>query len=485
MSLYDKTLTEMAGLLARREVGAEEAVRACLERIQTTEPSVAALLHVRADEALAEAKALDAKGPSADMPLFGVPLVVKDALTVKGSPATCASRILEGFVPFYDATAVERLKKAGAVVLAKANMDEFAMGSTNENSAFKPARNPWDLNRVPGGSSGGSAASVASRQCFGALGTDTGGSIRLPASFCGIVGLKPTYGRVSRYGLIAYGSSLDQIGPMARTVEDTARMLQAMAGHDPKDSTSVKAPVPDYLAALGRGSLEGVTIGLPEEYWGDGVDAEVADACRKALDAARGLGARTVPVSLKLSEYAVAVYYIIATAEASSNLARFDGVRFGHRDREAANLMDMYTASRTQGFGDEVQRRIILGTYVLSAGYYDAYYRKAAQVRALLRRDFDAALAQCDVIAGPVCPTTAFCLGEMTTDPLKMYLMDIFTISANLAGLPGLSLPCGLGADSRMPVGLQLMGRSFGEADLLRVAHALERTLPALPAPMN
>jgi aspartyl-tRNA(Asn)/glutamyl-tRNA(Gln) amidotransferase subunit A len=481
--LHEKSLSEVRGLLASRAVSAEETVAACLARTEATEPTVHALLHVAGESALAQAKALDAAGPDASKPLWGVPLVIKDALTTKGLPTTCASRILENFVPFYDATAVARLKEAGAIVLAKANMDEFAMGSSTENSAYFPTRNPWDPERVPGGSSGGSAASVAACQGYGALGTDTGGSIRLPAAFCGIVGLKPTYGRVSRYGLLAYGSSLAQIGAMPRTVEDAARLLQVMAGHDGRDSTCADVPVPDYLAALERADLKGLTIGLPEEYWGAGVDPEVAESCRAAVALAESLGARTTPVSLKLSEYAVAVYYVIATAEASSNLARFDGVRYGHRDKGAAELIDMFTRSRTQGFGDEVQRRIILGTYVLSAGYYDAYYRKAAQVRALLRRDFDAAFEECDVIAGPVCPTTAFRVGQMTSDPLQMYLMDIFTISTNLAGLPGLSLPCGLGRDSGMPVGLQLMAPAFAEDRLLGLARVLERNLPPLPRP--
>lgn len=482
--LHLKTLSEIRGLLAERRVSAEEATKACLERIEATEPTIQALLHVSAETALAEARTLDAAGPDPERPLWGVPLIVKDCLTAKGLPATAGSRILENFVPFYDATAVARLKAAGAVILGKSNMDEFAMGSSTENSAFQPTRNPWDAERVPGGSSGGSAAAVAACQGFGALGTDTGGSIRQPASFCGIVGLKPTYGRVSRYGLIAYGSSLDQIGPMTRTVEDAARLLQVMAGHDTRDSTSVDEPVPDYLAALSaRSDLKGLTIGLPEEYWGEGVDPEVAECCRAAVSQAEALGARTVPVPLRLSEYAVAVYYVIATAEASSNLARFDGVRYGHRDKQAQDLTEMYTRSRTQGFGDEVQRRIILGTYVLSAGYYDAYYRKAAQVRALLRRDFDTAFQTCDLIAGPVCPTTAFRVGQMTSDPLQMYLMDIFTISANLAGIPGLSLPCGLGRDSGMPVGLQLMAKPFSEDVLLSAADVLERALPKLPRP--
>jgi aspartyl-tRNA(Asn)/glutamyl-tRNA(Gln) amidotransferase subunit A len=483
-AISELTLSEVRRALADKSVSAVEATQAALARIDATDSRVQALLSVQAQEALDLAAVLDASGPDPAKPLWGVPLVVKDVLACKGAPATCGSKMLENFRPVYDATAVAKLKEAGAVLIGRANMDEFAMGSTTENSAYFPTRNPWDLERVPGGSSGGSAASVAAGQAYGALGTDTGGSIRLPASFCGIVGLKPTYGRVSRFGMVAYGSSLDQIGPMARSVEDVARLLQVIAGHDPKDSTSVDAPVPDYVAAATGGkSLEGLTIGLPAEYWDEGLSPEVAEACQAAVNKAEELGARTVRVSLKLSQYAIAVYYIIATAEASSNLARFDGVRYGHRAENPASLMDMYVKSRTQGFGDEVQRRIILGTYVLSSGYYDAYYRKAAQVRRLLRQDFEAALSQCDVLAGPVCPTTAFKVGEMTSDPLQMYLMDIFTISTNLAGLPGMSLPVGIGRETDMPVGLQLTGRAFDEAGMLRVASALEAALPPIGAP--
>jgi len=480
--LYAKTLAELAGLLQGGEVKAVDAVRACLDRIEATEPKIKALITVMGEDALKQAEAMDAEGPDPKKPLWGVPIVLKDLLTTKGVRTTCASKILDNFVPFFDATAVTRLKEAGAILIGKANMDEFAMGSSTENSAYFQTGNPWDPQRVPGGSSGGSGASVAAGQCFAALGTDTGGSIRLPASFCGIVGLKPTYGRVSRFGLIAYGSSLDQMGPMTRTVEDAARVLQVIAGHDPKDSTSVDEPVPDYLAGLGRESLEGVTVGLPREYWGEGLDPEVESACRAAVDKMVALGAKTVPVELSLTEYAIATYYIIAMAEASSNLSRFDGVRFGHRTAHADELIDMYTKSRTEGFGDEVQRRIIIGTYVLSSGYYDAYYNKAAKVRRLLRQDFDKAFTQCDLIAGPVCPTTAFKAGDKA-DPLQMYLMDIFTISLNLAGLPGMSLPVGLGADSGMPVGLQFMGRPFEEAGMLSVAACLERNLDPMPMP--
>ncbi len=480
--IFELTLTELAAKLQAKEISVQQATKSCLERIEATEPKVKALLQVMADAALSQACELDKAGPDPDKSLWGVPMVLKDLFTTKGTPTTCASKILENFVPFYDATVVVKLKEAGAVIIGKANMDEFAMGSSTENSAFQTTANPWDLSRVPGGSSGGSAATVAALQCPGSLGSDTGGSIRLPASFCGVVGIKPTYGRVSRFGMVAFGSSLDQIGPLARTVEDTARILSVIAGHDKRDSTSVDEPVPDYLAALGREDLEGVTIGLPEQYWGEGLDKEVEDICLASIAKMEELGAKTVPVQFSMTDYAIAAYYIIAMAEASSNLARFDGVRYGHRNKEAEELIDMYTKSRTEGFGDEVQRRIIIGTYVLSAGYYDAYYGKAAQIRRLIRQDFDRAFESCDLIAGPVCPTTAFKVGGVA-DPLQMYLMDIFTISLNLAGLPGLSLPVGLGADSGMPVGLQLMAPSFAEQTMLSVADALERSLTPLDLP--
>ncbi|MBG0775009.1 MAG: Asp-tRNA(Asn)/Glu-tRNA(Gln) amidotransferase subunit GatA [Desulfovibrionaceae bacterium] len=477
--LISLTLTGLRDRLAAGEVSARAAVDACLARIQATEPALSALITVDADAARARADELDAAGYDPAKPLWGVPLAIKDALTTKGLRTTCASKILDNFTPFYDAEAVARLRAAGAVIVGKANMDEFAMGSSTENSAYQLTRNPWDAERIPGGSSGGSAASVTARQCFGALGTDTGGSIRQPASLCGCVGLKPSYGRVSRYGLVAYGSSLDQIGPLTRTVEDAAALLAVIAGPDAKDSTCADRPVDDYAAALAaRPDLSGTTIGLPVEFWGQGLDGEVDERLRAAVDTARGLGAKTVEVSLPHSKYAIAAYYIVAMAEASSNLARFDGVRYGVRDAGAEELVDMYARSRSAGFGDEVQRRIMIGTYVLSAGYYDAYYRKAAQVRRLIRDDFAAALAQCDVLAGPVSPVPAWKIGAMTDDPLQMYLMDIFTISLNLAGLPGISIPAGLGATSGMPVGLQLMGRAFDEAGLLAVANTLFKALP-------
>ncbi len=478
------SLTEIRAKLARKELSAVEATSACLARIEVTEPKIHALLHYDAEAALAAAKALDAAGPVPNQRLWGVPVLIKDAICVKDAPTTCGSKILENFKPFYDASCIEKMRAAGAVILGKANMDEFAMGSSTENSAYKVTANPWNLGKVPGGSSGGSAAAVAAGQCFAALGTDTGGSIRQPAAFCGTVGIKPTYGRVSRYGLVAYGSSLDQIGPLTRTADDAAAVLSVIAGHDPKDSTSAPRDVPDFEAALaGAADLSSLTIGLPDEYWGEGVDAEVRDACRAAVDTAKSLGAKVVPVSLPHTPYAVATYYIVAMAEASSNLARFDGVRYGYRAPEAQSLEELYELSRSKGFGPEVQRRIVIGAYVLSAGYYDAYYRKAAQVRRLIRQDFLKAFEKCDVICGPTSPFAAFTIGQMSDDPLQMYLSDIFTISLNLAGLPGLSMPVGLGASSAMPIGMQLFGRAFDEATILRTAKVLGNALPPLPQP--
>jgi aspartyl-tRNA(Asn)/glutamyl-tRNA(Gln) amidotransferase subunit A len=478
------SLTVVRDKLAGKEIKAEEAVAACLARIEATEPKLQAILHLDAEAAIAQAKALDTAGPDPEKRLWGVPVLIKDAICVKDAPTTCASKILENFVPFYDATCIAKLKDAGAIILGKANMDEFAMGSSTENSAYQITANPWDTAKVPGGSSGGSAAAVAAGHCFAALGTDTGGSIRQPAAFCGTVGIKPTYGRVSRYGLVAYGSSLDQIGPLARTADDAAAMLTVISGHDPRDSTSAPRDVPDFEALLsGATDLSGLTIGLPDEYWGEGVDDEVREACRQAVDAAKTLGATVVPVSLPHTPYAVATYYIVAMAEASSNLARFDGVRYGYRAPEATSLEELYDLSRSKAFGPEVQRRIVIGTYVLSAGYYDAYYRKAAQVRQLIRQDFLNAFATCDVICGPTSPFAAFPIGKMTDDPLQMYLSDIFTISLNLAGLPGLSMPVGLGKDSGMPIGMQLFGPAFEEASILRTAKVLGRALPHLPEP--
>ena len=477
------SLSELARGLQAREISAEAATAACLDRIKATEERLGALLHVDAEGALAAARALDAAGPDPSKPLWGVPVTVKDALSTKGMPTTAASRILEGFMPIYDAFVVERLKEAGAVLLGKNNMDEFAMGSGTDNSAYKKTGNPWDPARIPGGSSGGSAASVAAGQCFASLGSDTGGSIRQPAAMCGCVGLKPTYGRVSRYGLIAYGSSLDQVGPLTRSVEDCARVLSVIAGHDSRDNTSDPRPAEDYAAGLADADLKGKTLGLPAEFYGDGLSPEVRAACEAAIDASGRAGARIVDVRLPHTDAAIATYYILAMAEASSNLARFDGVRYGRRAADVQNLADLYVRSRSEGFGQEVKRRILLGTYVLSSGYYDAYYRKAAQVRRLIRDEYNAALSQCDALLAPVSPVTAWTLGSRNDDPLQCYLMDAYTLSLNLAGLPGLTLPVGLGADSRMPVGMQLIGKAFDEGPLLRMGRALEAALPHIGMP--
>lgn len=470
--LIQASLAEIRARLAGGDVSAEAVAKACLDRIAETEPSIHALITVR-EQALEEARALDAQGPDASKPLWGVPVTVKDAIVTKGTRTTAGSKILGGFNPFYDAFVVERLKEAGAVIVGKNNMDEFAMGSSTENSAFGPTRNPRDPERVPGGSSGGSAASVAANQCYASLGTDTGGSIRQPAALCGCVGLKPTYGRVSRYGVIAYGSSLDQVGPLTRTVEDAALVLSVIAGHDKRDSTSSPRPVENY-ADFSRTDLKGVRLGVPREFMAEGLDGPVAKACQDALDRARGLGAELVDVSLPhATRHAIAAYYIVAMAEASSNLSRFDGVRYGYRAADPKNLDDLYCRSRSEGFGQEVQRRILLGTYVLSAGYYDAYYKKAAQVRRLIRQDYLNALGSCDALFGPVSPVTAWKLGSIIDDPLKMYLMDIYTVSLNLAGLPGLSFP--VGEADGLPVGMQLIGRDFDEAGILGIGNVLSK----------
>jgi aspartyl-tRNA(Asn)/glutamyl-tRNA(Gln) amidotransferase subunit A len=475
MALTDFCLAELASRLASGDCSSVEATDEALARIEALEPRLGAFLRVTGDEAREAARASDARRASGRAlgPLDGVPLGVKDILCTRGVPTTAGSRILEGFVPPYDATAVERLRRAGAVLVGKLNMDEFAMGSSNENSAFGPVRNPWDLSRTPGGSSGGSAAAVASREVFGALGTDTGGSIRQPASRCGVAGLKPTYGRVSRFGVVAYASSLDQVGPLGRTVADCALLLQAIAGHDPKDPTSAAQPVPDYLAGL-EGGVAGMTLGTPREYFGEGIDPEVEALVRAAVEQYRRLGAKVVEVSLPHTQYAVAAYYLIAPAEASSNLARYDGVRYGHRAGGARDLGEMYEQTRSQGFGREVKARIMLGTWALSSGYLEAWYVKAQKVRTLIRKDFLDALARCDALLTPTSPTAAFRLGERLDDPLQMYLSDVFTLPCSLASLPGVSIPCGF-TRGGLPVGLQLVGRPFDEAGLLRVARAYER----------
>jgi aspartyl-tRNA(Asn)/glutamyl-tRNA(Gln) amidotransferase subunit A len=470
----DLTLRDAVARVRRRDLSAVELTRASLARIADVDGRLGAFLTVDETGAFAAAEALDRRIAAGEDPgpLAGAPIAVKDVICTAGVRTTASSRILRHFVPAYDATVVARLRAAGAVVVGKTSCDEFAMGSSNENAAFGPVRNPWDPARVPGGSSGGSAVAVAAGEALGALGTDTGGSIRLPASFCGIVGLRPTYGRVSRYGVIAYASSLDQVGPFGRDVADAAVLLEAIAGDDPRDSTASPRPVPHYAAAL-DGSVKGLRLGLPREYFVEGMQPEVDGAVRAAVRELERLGARVEDVSLPHTDYAIATYYLVATAEASSNLARYDGVRYGER-ADAANLGEMYERTRAAGFGAEVKRRIMLGTYALSAGYYDAYYLKAQQVRTLIRRDFEAAFARCDAIVAPVAPTTAFALGEKTDDPLTMYLSDIFTISVNLAGLPGLSVPCGRDG-AGMPIGLQVIGRPYDEWEILRIAHAYEQ----------
>ncbi|MDD4457479.1 MAG: Asp-tRNA(Asn)/Glu-tRNA(Gln) amidotransferase subunit GatA [Syntrophotalea acetylenica] len=474
MALTDLTIHELQTLLKNREVSSRELTEAFLTRIQLTDAQIGAYITLCEEPALNSADAADARLAAGNAAaLTGIPLALKDIFVTAGTRTTCASRILDNFIPPYDGTAVRRLREQGAVLLGKLNMDEFAMGSSNENSAFGTVRNPWNQACVPGGSSGGSAAAVAARQAVATLGTDTGGSIRLPASYCGVVGLKPTYGRVSRYGVIAYASSLDQVGPLTRDVEDCAIMLGAVAGYDPADSTSVNLPVPDYQAALRQG-IKGLRIGLPREYFIEGLDKDIRQCVDKAIATLRELGAEPVEVSLPHTEYAVACYYLIATAEASSNLARYDGVRYGRRVDEGRGLIDMYMQSRAAGFGPEVKRRIMLGTYALSSGYYDAYYLKAQKVRTLIRQDFLDAFHQVDVILTPVAPTPAFRIGEKTADPLQMYLSDIFTIPVNLAGTCGISVPCGFSRNG-LPIGMQLVGRPFDEATILKTAHAYEQ----------
>ncbi|SEU15842.1 Asp-tRNA(Asn)/Glu-tRNA(Gln) amidotransferase subunit GatA [Stigmatella erecta] len=475
MSLTELSMLELAAKLASGEVTSLEATRACLTRIAQVEGKVKAFLRLDEKGALAAAEASDARRKAGNpaSPLDGVPIGLKDIFLTEGTETTCASRILQGFIPPYDATVVRLLKEAGLPILGKLNMDEFAMGSSTEGSAFGPTYNPWDLERTPGGSSGGSAAAVAACEVFGALGTDTGGSIRQPAALTNTVGLKPTYGRVSRYGVIAYASSLDQVGPMTRTVADTAALLQLLARHDPLDSTSAKADAPDYREDL-EGGVRGLRLGVPREYFTEGMDPEVEQAVREALKAYERMGATLVDVSLPHTKYALATYYLLATAEASSNLARYDGIRYGQRAKDAKGLKELYGLTRDRGFGAEVKRRIMLGTYALSAGYYDAYYLRAQKVRTLIRQDFAGAFEQVDALLSPTSPVPAFKLGEKVADPLSMYLMDVFTLPCNLAGLPGLSLPCGF-TKSNLPIGLQILGKPFDEARLLRIGRAFER----------
>ncbi len=472
-----RTIHELTASFAGGEASPVAVAEAYLARIGALDGRIGAYLTVTRDEALAAARAAEAryraKAPLG--PLDGAPIALKDVFCTRGVRTTCGSKILEHWVPPYDATIVERLRAAGAVLLGKTNMDEFAMGSSTEHSAFQLTRNPWDLTRVPGGSSGGSAAAVAGGLAAGAFGTDTGGSVRQPAAFCGVVGLKPTYGRISRYGLIAFASSLDHVAPFALDVTDAALLLGAVAGHDPLDATSVDTPVPDYLAAL-AGGARGLRVGVPDEYFVEGLDPEIERAVRAAVDVLRGLGAAVERVSLPSTKHGIATYYIVAPAEASSNLARYDGVKYGLRVPGGRDLIDMVSRTRAAGFGAEVKRRIMLGTYALSAGYYDAYYGQAQKVRTLVRREFEAAFARVDVIAAPTTPGVAFRHGEKA-DPLAMYLNDVFTIPASMAGLPALSVPCGF-SGSGLPIGLQLIGRPLDEPTLLRAAHAYEQATP-------
>ncbi|AKT41059.1 Asp-tRNA(Asn)/Glu-tRNA(Gln) amidotransferase subunit GatA [Chondromyces crocatus] len=500
--LLDQSIPQLAARCARGEVSAEEITRAALARIERQNPQLGAFLSVQSEEALRQAREVDGRRSRGEPlgPLAGVPIGLKDSLCAVGAPATAASAILtrragpgeperdhaRGWHPPYDATTVARLRAAGAIFPGKCNQDEFAMGSSNENSAFTPARNPWDPERIPGGSSGGSAVAVAARMTPGSLGSDTGGSIRQPAALTGVVGVKPTYGRVSRYGLIAFASSLDQVGPFATDVRGAARLLEVIAGHDPRDATSLAAPVGAYEAACDR-DVAGLRIGVPEEYFAEGLEPGVGTAVRAALDGLRGLGCEVRPIHLAHTRYAVATYYIVATAEASSNLSRFDGVRFGLREEgRDGDLRGMYGRSRDLGFGPEVKRRIMLGTYVLSTGYYDAYYLRAQKVRTLIRRDFEEVFRDVDVVAAPVAPTTAFKLGEKSRDPLSMYLADVYTLPASLAGLPALSVPCGLstpeGGSVALPVGLQLIGPSLHEERLFTLASAWEQISPVKTA---
>ena len=475
MELYNLTIHELHNLLKKKEVSAREISESVFSRIDDVEDKVRAYVSIYADKAFEQAETSDSliQG-KADFPLLtGIPVAIKDNMCTEGIQTTCASRILQGFRPPYTADVIERLKGRGYVHTGMTNMDEFAMGSSTENSSYRVTRNPWDITRVPGGSSGGSAAAVAAGECIAALGSDTGGSIRQPAALCGVVGLKPTYGRVSRYGLVAFASSLDQIGPLTKDVTDCAIMLNAISGHDPSDSTSADLPVPDYQALLGR-DLKGFKLGIPREYFISGIDPSVDNALREAIRVFERLGAVIEDISLPHTEYAVATYYIIATAEASSNLARYDGAKYGYRTKDAGNLIDMYMKTRDEGFGPEVKRRIMLGTYVLSAGYYDAYYKKAQQVRTLIKGDFDKAFERVDAILTPTSPTPAFKIGEKTDDPLQMYLSDIFTISANLAGIPAISIPCGF-TDGKLPVGLQILGKHFDEERILQTAYAYEQ----------
>jgi aspartyl-tRNA(Asn)/glutamyl-tRNA(Gln) amidotransferase subunit A len=472
--VYRLTIHKLHERLNSKEVSAQEVTDALLRRIRDVDPQIKAYLIVAKQEALEQAHEADKRIATGNIAvLTGIPLAIKDNMCTQGMATTCASKILENFIPPYDATVVRRIKEQGGVILGKTNLDEFAMGSSTENSRFMVTRNPWNLDAIPGGSSGGSAAAVAADVCIAALGSDTGGSIRQPAACCGVVGMKPTYGRISRYGLVAFGSSLDQIGPITKDVEDCAIMLNVIAGHDLLDSTSIELPIPDFRQALVK-DIKGWVVGVPKEFFVEGIDPEVEAQVGAAIKTVENLGATVKEITLPHTAYAVATYYIICTAEASSNLARYDGVKYGFRASGSRELLEMYQETRAQGFGPEVKRRIMLGTYVLSSGYYDAYYRKAAQVRTLIKADFEEAFQGCDVICTPTAPTPAFRIGEKVQDPLQMYLSDIFTISVNLAGVPAISIPCGFSRQG-LPIGLQIIGRACEEEKIIRAAYTFEQ----------
>jgi len=474
MELYNLTIKEARSAIEKGELSPGELTTAIFKRIEEVEEKVKAYVSLTKEEALAQAREAEKKRRETikQQLLFGIPIAIKDNICTEGVRTTCSSRILENFIPPYESTVTQRLKEHGYILIGKTNLDEFAMGSSTENSGFFVTRNPWDLERVPGGSSGGSAAAVAAGECIASLGSDTGGSIRQPAALCGVVGLKPTYGRVSRYGLVAFASSLDQIGPITKTVEDSAILLNIISGYDPYDSTSASISVPDFTSVLGQ-DIRGIKIGVPKEYFIEGIDKEVESSVKEALKKLESLGAIPLEISLPHTEYAIATYYILATSEASSNLARYDGVKYGLRV-DGKDLLDTYMETRANGFGAEVKRRIILGTYALSSGYYEAYYRKAQQVRTLIKQDFERAFEEVDVIITPTSPTPAFKIGEKIDDPLQMYLSDIFTISVNLAGVPGISIPCGF-SSKNLPIGLQIIGKHFDEESILRVAYVYEQ----------
>jgi len=475
MELPFLSIGEASRLIKKGEISPVDLTESVLGRISRLDEELNTYITVMGEKAMDAARTAEKEIASGSYrgPLHGIPIGLKDIFVMKGVPATCGSKMLENFLPPYDATVTKKILGAGAIVVGKNNMDEFAMGSSTESSYFGPTKNPWDVERVPGGSSGGSAAATAASLCLGSIGTDTGGSIRQPASFCGVVGMKPTYGRVSRFGMIAFASSLDQAGPITKTVEDTAIILNAISGHDPMDSTCVNTQAPDYTLSL-RDDIKGVKVGVPREYFIPGMDREVEEAAKKAIALVEGLGGEIVEISLPHTEYAVVTYYIIAPSEASSNLARYDGVKYGYRTANAETLRDMYFRTRAEGFGSEVKRRIMLGTYALSAGYYDAYYLKAQRVRTLIKKDFDDAFRKVDVIMAPTAPEVAFRLGEKTGDPIKMYLSDVLTIPCNIAGLPGISVPCGFSSEG-LPIGIQVLGKPFDEGSVIHLAHAYEQ----------